>query len=82
MDFEMRNWDWTDIGMTILIVVLIGFTVFAVALFIVAAFTPINCNNVTADIGLPHQWTFWGGCKVFDGGRWIPIDNYNYPIGE
>ncbi len=38
-----------------------------------------TCNSETANIGFPHQWSFWGGCQIeVTEGKWIPLSNYYY----
>lgn len=46
------------------------------------ALGPSSCNNATDQIGHPHQWTFWGGCKIeVEDGQWVPLENYEYVDG-
>ncbi len=40
-----------------------------------------GCNQMTADIGMPHRWSFFGGCQVQENDKWIPLDNWRY-FGE
>ena len=36
------------------------------------------CNEQTKDIGIPHKYSFLGGCLVQENGNWIPLDNWRY----
>ena len=66
-----------DVGIVLLI--FLACVVFIMALF--TALYPLmvlECNSMTADIGIPHRYLFWGGCQVLDNERWIPLDNWRY----
>jgi hypothetical protein len=38
----------------------------------------VTCDQQTSEIGVPHRFTFWGGCQVQEKGNWIPLDNWRY----
>lgn len=71
-----------DIVQVILIFVLIVAAVGGLMGGLNYAISPAICNNATAEIGHPHQWTFWGGCKIeVEDGQWVPLTNYEYVDG-
>lgn len=63
------------IGLTILIfVIVLGVTMIPMALA-----NRASCSAKTAEIGFPHRWEFWGGCRIeITPGQWIPLDNYYF----
>jgi hypothetical protein len=38
----------------------------------------LDCNGQTKDIGLPHRYSFFGGCQIHEDGNWIPLENWRY----
>lgn len=68
-------WDIIKVIVLAILIVAIGISLLTVA------FSPImklSCEESTKDIGLPHRWSFWGGCQVQENGNWIPLSNWTY----
>ena len=70
----------TIIYISVIIIVIVGLYWGAMLGFAYGVAMPI-CNAQTADIGLPHRWSFWGGCQIQENGKWIPLENWRY-FGE
>ena len=71
MDWE--DWVWCIVLILVVVAVLVGITVGITYLTM-----PPTCEAMTENIGLPHQWSFWGGCQVQEDGKWIPLENWRY----
>lgn len=69
--------DWKVFTIFILIMALI----LAVAIGLLGLLDRATCNQSTKDIGLPHQWGWFSGCRILENNKWIPLDNWRY-LGE
>ena len=62
----------------IVVVVVIG-----LLLLLISPIMRMECNAKTAQISLPHTWSFWGGCRIeVTPGTWIPLENYRWMEGR
>ncbi len=75
-----ETWDGFLSGVKMLLVVVLFIVgIFGVSGVVVGVLDSRSCNAQTAQIGFPHQWSFWGGCQIqVSEGKWIPLSNYYY----
>ena len=53
------------------------FVVFVVLISLAPVLSEYECSAKTEGIGLNHDWSFFGGCRVeYEQGKWIPLERY------
>lgn len=55
--------------------------IFSIVFIVVVSKAASNyrCTAMTRNMGIAHDWSWFGGCVVeVEDGRWIPLDNYYF----
>jgi len=69
-----------DILKALTIIILGVIAIAVITMLVFGVFSPLfilGCNQQTAQIGMNHKWTFFGGCMIEpEEGVWIPLANY------
>jgi hypothetical protein len=68
---------WDLIKSIILAILIVAIVIVVVTIAFIPAMRA-SCDATTKDIGMPHRWSFWGGCQIQENNNWIPLDNWRY----